>query len=90
MPAVLAVCSIVAFRVLVKLSVPTTKYQLARVDASYFGIIWVDSDPNSLSRPVAEAAFAIPDLTAFIFSAYCNDIRVDFHPPACVISARSI
>jgi hypothetical protein len=37
------------------------------------------------SRPVAAAARAIPDLAALIFSAYCNGIRGDFHPPACVI-----
>jgi hypothetical protein len=34
------------------------------------------------SRPVTAAALAIPDLVAFIFSAYCSGIRVDFHPPA--------
>jgi hypothetical protein len=37
---------------------------------------------------VAAAALAIPDLAALIFSAYCNGIRVDFHPPACVIAAK--
>jgi hypothetical protein len=31
------------------------------------------------------AALAIPDLAAWIFSAYFSGIRVDFHPPACVI-----
>jgi hypothetical protein len=25
-----------------------------------------------------------------IFSAYCSGIRVDFHPPACVIAAKSM
>jgi hypothetical protein len=33
-------------------------------------------------RPVASAALAIPDLAAFIFSAYCSGMRVDFQPPA--------
>jgi hypothetical protein len=42
------------------------------------------------SRPVAAAALAIPDLAAWIFSAYCSGIRVDFHPPACVIAAKSM
>jgi hypothetical protein len=42
------------------------------------------------SRPVAAAALAIPDLAALIFSAYCSGIRVDFHPPACVIAAKSM
>ena len=44
----------------------------------------------SCIRPAAAAALAIPDLAALIFSAYCSAIRVDFHPPACVIAARSI
>jgi hypothetical protein len=39
---------------------------------------------------VAAAARAIPDLAALIFSAYCSGIRVDFHPPACVIAAKSM
>jgi hypothetical protein len=39
---------------------------------------------------VAAAALAIPDLAALIFSAYCNGIRVDFHPPACVIATKSM
>jgi hypothetical protein len=34
------------------------------------------------SRPAAAAAFAIPDLAALVFSAYCSGIRFDFHPPA--------
>jgi hypothetical protein len=42
------------------------------------------------SRPVAAAALAIPDLAALIFSAYCSGIRVDFHPPACVIAANPL
>jgi hypothetical protein len=42
------------------------------------------------SRPVAAAALAIPDLAASIFSAYCSGMRVDFHPPACVIAAKSM
>ena len=42
------------------------------------------------SRPLAAAALAIPDLAALIFSAYCSGIRVDFHPPACVIAAKSM
>jgi hypothetical protein len=39
---------------------------------------------------VAAAALAIPDLAAWIFSAYFSGIRVDFHPPACVIAAKSM
>jgi hypothetical protein len=39
---------------------------------------------------VAAAALAIPDRAALIFSAYCSGIRVDFHPQACVIAAKSI
>jgi hypothetical protein len=39
---------------------------------------------------VAAAALAIPDRAALIFSAYCSGIRVDFHPPACVIAATII
>src|SRR5450631_2154054 len=46
-----------------------------------------DSEP---SRPAAAAALAIPDRAALIFSAYCSGIRVDFHPPACVIAAKSM
>src|SRR3984893_8414304 len=42
------------------------------------------------SRPLAAAALVIPDRAALIFSAYCNGIRVDFHPPACVIAAKSM
>jgi hypothetical protein len=42
------------------------------------------------SRPAAAAALAIPDLVALIFSAYCSGIRVDFHPPAWVIAAKSM
>jgi hypothetical protein len=42
------------------------------------------------SLPAFSAALAIPDLAALIFSAYCNGIRVDFQPPACVIAARSM
>jgi hypothetical protein len=38
----------------------------------------------TLSRPVAAAALAIPDLAAVILSAYCSGMRVDFQPPACV------
>ena len=34
------------------------------------------------SLPVFSAARAIPDLATSILSAYCNGIRVDFHPPA--------
>jgi hypothetical protein len=30
------------------------------------------------------------DFARVIFSAYCGDIRVDFHPPACVIAAKSM
>src|SRR5450755_2550141 len=50
---------------------------------------YYSSDPES-SRPAAAAALAIPDRAALIFSAYCSGIRVDFHPPACVIAARSL
>jgi hypothetical protein len=32
------------------------------------------------SLPLSLAALAIPDLAALIFSAFCNGIRVDFHP----------
>jgi hypothetical protein len=39
---------------------------------------------------VAAAALATPDRAALIFSAYCSGMRVDFHPPACVIAAKSI
>jgi hypothetical protein len=39
---------------------------------------------------VAHAAFAIPDFAAFIFPTCCNGIPVDFHPPACVIAAKSM
>jgi hypothetical protein len=39
--------------------------------------------------PAFSAALAIPDLAALILSAYCSGIRVDFHPPAWVIAARS-
>jgi hypothetical protein len=42
------------------------------------------------SRPVAAVPLAIPDRAALIFSAYCSGIRVDFHPPACVIAAKSM
>jgi hypothetical protein len=45
---------------------------------------------NASSRPLAAAALAIPDRAALIFSAYCSGIRVDFHPPACVIAAKSM
>ena len=44
---------------------------------------------TGLSRPAAAAALAIPDLAALIFSAYCNAIRGDFHPPACMMSDHS-
>jgi hypothetical protein len=37
---------------------------------------------TGLSRPEAAAALAIPDRAALIFSAYCNGILGDFHPPA--------
>jgi hypothetical protein len=37
---------------------------------------------TGLSRPAAAAALAIPDRAALIFSAYCNGILGDFHPPA--------
>ena len=43
-----------------------------------------------VSRPAAAAARAIPDLLATIFSAYCSGIRVDFHPPACVIKCPAL
>jgi hypothetical protein len=42
------------------------------------------------SLPDFSAALAIPDLAALIFSAYCNGMRVDFQPPACVIAAKSM
>jgi hypothetical protein len=42
------------------------------------------------SLPAFSAARAMPDLAALIFSAYCNGMRGDFHPPACVIAARSM
>ena len=43
------------------------------------------------SRPCADAALAIPDHAALIFSAYCSGIRVDSHPPpACLIAAKSM
>jgi hypothetical protein len=42
------------------------------------------------SLPVFSAARAIPDLPTLIFSAYCNGIRGDFHPPAWVMAARSM
>jgi hypothetical protein len=42
------------------------------------------------SLPAFSAALAIPDLAALIFSAYCNGMRGDFHPPACVIAAKSM
>jgi hypothetical protein len=45
---------------------------------------------SALSRPVAAAALAIPDLAALIFSAYFSGIRVDFQPPAWVIAAKSM
>ena len=48
------------------------------------------SSETGSSRPVAAAALAIPDLAALIFSAYYSGIRVDFHPPACVIAAKSM
>jgi hypothetical protein len=41
------------------------------------------------SRPAA-AARAIPDLATLIFSAYCSGMRGDFHPPACVMAAKSM
>jgi hypothetical protein len=31
-----------------------------------------------------------PDLDALIFSAYCSGVRVDFHPAACMIAAKSM
>jgi hypothetical protein len=42
------------------------------------------------SLPDFSAALATPDLAALVFSAYCSGIRVDFHPPAYVIAARSM
>ena len=48
------------------------------------------SPETDSSRPVAAAARAIPGLPALIFSAYCNGIRGDFHPPACVMAAKSM
>jgi hypothetical protein len=41
-------------------------------------------------RFVAAAARATPDRAALIFSAYCNGIRADLHPPACVMAAKSM
>ena len=48
--------------------------------------------PHSVieSLPVFSAARAMPDLPTLIFSAYCNGMRGDFHPPAWVIAARSM
>jgi hypothetical protein len=40
------------------------------------------STQATFQRWMHAAARAIPDLAALIFSAYCNGIRGDFHPPA--------
>ncbi len=53
--------------------------------------LWIFQESAvSVSRPDAAAAFAIADRVTCIFSEYCKGIRVDFHPPACVIAAKSI
>jgi hypothetical protein len=36
------------------------------------------------------AALTIHDLPALIFSPYRIGIRIDFHPPVCVIAAKSM
>jgi hypothetical protein len=41
-------------------------------------------------RLVLKEVLAIPNLGALIFSAYWSGIRGDFHPPACVIAAKSM
>ena len=47
--------------------------------------------PNPLCCASSQPpALAIPDLAALIFSAYCSGIRGDFHPPACVMAAKSM
>jgi hypothetical protein len=50
----------------------------------------VQSEGWCESLPDFSAALAMPDLAALIFSAYCNGIRGDFHPPACVMAAKSM
>jgi len=60
---------------------------IARLAAHHFNLP-IHSVIESL--PVFSAARAIPDRPTLIFSAYCNGMRGDFHPPAWVIAARSM
>jgi hypothetical protein len=64
------------------------EHDLPRTISCYLGHGF-DTPASIASLPVFSAALAIPDLPTLIFSAYCNGMRGDFQPPACVIAARS-
>ena len=67
----------------------TGEHDLPRTISRYFGHGF--NSPSVIeSLPVFSAARAMPDLPTLIFSAYCNGMRGDFHPPAWVMAARSI
>jgi hypothetical protein len=66
---------------------------LESIDSQLFGFNYeepalgpADTEDSGISAleflPDFSAARAIPDLATLILSAYCNGIRVDFHPPA--------